>query len=86
MTAVSQFQLIQSRGRGRTETESSMSSNGFVNLDGLLARVIAAVVLCLAATLAGAGVAHAGTGTVRPVPGVIAPWVTPTLADPTFSV
>ena len=48
--------------------------------------MLAAVVLCVAATLAGAGVAHAGVGTVRPVPGVIAPWVTPTLADPSFSV
>src|SRR5436853_5591601 len=74
------------RGMGRTEKGSSMSSNGFAKVHGLLARLLAAAALCVVATLAGAGVAQAGVGTVRPVPGVLAPWVTPTLADPSFSV
>ena len=62
-----------------------MSLAGVLDRGGMLARVLAVAVVCVAATLAGAGVARAGTGTVRPVPGVIAPWVTPTLADPSWS-
>ena len=52
-----------------------------------LRRVTAALApLVLCATFAGlAGPAYAGTGTVRPVPGVIAPWTTPTLSTPSFS-
>jgi hypothetical protein len=51
----------------------------------LRAAAVALALTAVCATVA-ATPAFAGTGTVRPVPGVIAPWETPTLPDPSFSV
>src|SRR6478609_5231723 len=52
------------------------------------ARIAMAVVLGLTLVVAGAAVAFAqgGGGTAKPPPGATSPFVTPTLADPLFSV